>query len=140
MYYLAYGSNMDKQWMLQLCPNARVVTSYYLTGYRLQFKGEGTRVYATVEETFQKEDVVPMLLWQISPKDELALDCYEDYPNLYRKAYIPVMVENKCYEALIYMMNSDCFGLPSAQYYNLLEKAYMLNGFDLSILTSALKM
>ncbi|MCG9127149.1 gamma-glutamylcyclotransferase [Candidatus Poribacteria bacterium] len=78
MRYFAYGSNLNKKHMMWRCKNAKDLGVYTLEGYQLTF-----RYYA---------DIIPMEgqsviggLWEITTDDEVSLDKYEGYPELYRK-------------------------------------------------------
>ena len=67
--YLAYGSNLNLEQMSRRCPTAEVVGTTILNNWRLMFRG-----VATVERC--KGGKVPVLVWNIQPKDEAALDIY----------------------------------------------------------------
>ena len=49
-FYLAYGSNLNKNQMRYRCPDAKVVGVASLIGWRLLFKGSLTGAYLTIEE------------------------------------------------------------------------------------------
>lgn len=75
--YLAYGSNINLEQMQFRCPTAKRIDTAILNGYELEFRGVATIV--------PKQDAaVPVLLWELEPQDERALDRYEGYPRLYR--------------------------------------------------------
>ena len=78
--YIAYGSNMNIEQMARRCPTAKVVSSGWLEGYRLRFKGGSYGSVATVEPS--PDDLVPILIWELKPQDEANLDLYEGYPRL----------------------------------------------------------
>lgn len=137
MHYLSYGSNMHHEWMQQLCPGARCIGVSVLQGYCLSFKGWDKRVYATLEKTQKLEDVVPVVLWEITAQHEQALDAYEDYPQLYRKEEIRVTINQRNYSAMLYIMNGGEYNAPSEEYYAMLVEAYQTNGFDAKILLAA---
>lgn len=75
MLYLAYGSNLHLLQMARRCPTAKVFGTALLNGYRMLFRGNGWGGVATVER--DAESSVPVLLWEIQPADEAALDRYE---------------------------------------------------------------
>ena len=83
--YIAYGSNLNIEQMGFRCPYAVPIGTTVLTDYRLMFRGgmDGNAV-ATIEPA--KGESVPVLLWEITPRDEEALDRYEGWPRLYRKS------------------------------------------------------
>ena len=88
MIYLAYGSNLHIEHMQQRCPTAEVLGTSTLLGYRLVFNG-----VATIEPDPDRS--VPVLLWDIKPADEIPLDRYEGYPQLYRRETVQVELNGK---------------------------------------------
>lgn len=80
MKYFAYGSNMNKAWMRDLCRSSVAIGRYTLPGYRLVFRG----VADVVEDP---NNSVLGVLWSIGDSDEFQLDGYEGYPLLYGKRY-----------------------------------------------------
>ena len=97
-YYLAYGSNLNKQQMSWRCPDAEPVGKTVLPGYRLEFR----RGVLTIERN--KKGLVYVGVWKISETDEKALDRYEGYPRLYRKKNFRVMVGGDEINAMAYIM------------------------------------
>lgn len=77
-YYLAYGSNLNLRQMKFRCPGAKPVGTTTLEGYKLLFRGPHEGAVATVEPKVGSS--VPVLIWETTPKDELALDHYEATP------------------------------------------------------------
>ena len=71
-YYIAYGSNLNVQQMRWRCPGARIIGTSELQDYRLLFKGSKTGSYLTVEP--EKGCTVPVVVWEVTDQDELALD------------------------------------------------------------------
>lgn len=71
------------------CPTATVVWKANLIGYKLIFKGTQINAYATIEPSTQ--DTVPLLIWDIKPQDEKALDRYEGYPTFYYKKVLIII-------------------------------------------------
>ena len=76
--YFAYGSNMNLNQMAFRCPDAEVVESVRLEGYRLAFRtnGGGNGVATILPEEGSYVDGV---LWRISERDEQHLDHYEGF-------------------------------------------------------------
>lgn len=60
--------------MARRCPTAKVVSSGWLEGYRLRFRGGSFGSVATVEPS--PDDLVPILIWELKPQDEANLDLY----------------------------------------------------------------
>lgn len=134
--YIAYGSNMDEEQMAYRCPDAQLLGTTEVEGYRLLFKGSKTGAYATIEP--EEESRVPVLVWKISEADEKMLDRYEGFPGFYYKKKLPVEVSGKTQEAMVYIMDeSRKPGKPSGRYYGVLEKAYRKFGFSMKTLTKA---
>jgi hypothetical protein len=82
---------------------------------------------------------VPVLVWEIQPDDERALDIYEGWPRLYRKETVRVRLEGKLVSAMIYIMN-DSYALnrPGEHYYNVIRDGYQSAGFDTAVLEAAM--
>lgn len=134
--YMAYGSNMDEAQMAHRCPSATLLGESELKGYRLSFKGEVERAYATIE--VEEGQSIPVLIWAIMPDDEKSLDQYEDYPRLYFKKMLFVEFNGKEIETMVYIMDESMdYNLPSEDYYQIIEKAYEKFGFDQKILEKA---
>jgi hypothetical protein len=135
--YIAYGSNLNLEQMAQRCPTAKVVGSVMLKGYELLFRG-GNGAVATVEK--KKGCSVPVLIWELEPADEAALDRYEGYPTFYRKEQVKVHKGKLWLEVMVYIMNDGHpLGTPSRYYYNTILQGYKSVGFDVSILNKAVR-
>ncbi len=144
--YIAYGSNMDFTQMQARCPEAEFLGVGVLKGWGLLFKGSKTGSYATIER--EKDTTVPVMLWAVSRGDEVRLDRYEGFPAFYYKKTItvedvvgvngkrPLKAKTR---GMVYIMHEEReLGLPTIRYYDVLEKAYRLFGFDMGILEGAL--
>nr|WP_072514013.1 gamma-glutamylcyclotransferase family protein [Ndongobacter massiliensis] len=136
--YVAYGSNMDVAQMARRCPDSKLVGKGTLKNYRFYFKGVNDRNYATVEKAEGSD--LPILFWQISEADERELDKYEEYPGMYEKEEVPVILENgETKTGLIYVMpTSNPMHAPTKSYYRVIELAYKKFGFNCDILKDAL--
>ncbi|NSL53351.1 gamma-glutamylcyclotransferase family protein [Calidifontibacillus erzurumensis] len=136
--YLAYGSNLNLKEMSSRCPSASILGSSELLGYRLLFCGESGSAEATIVK--QKDGRVPVLLWNIMPSDEEALDLYEEYPEVYRKEFVNVHFKGEWVSAMVYIMNEKMpLGEPDRTYYEVIRQGYLDAGFDLSILDKAVQ-
>ena len=81
-----------------------------------------------------------MLLWEITPEDEKALDRYEGYPHLYRKEMIPVFFEGKTLRAMAYVMNERYpYTVPSRGYESIIAEGYRDMGVPRRILDKAIQ-
>ena len=138
-YYIAYGSNLSVEQMAHRCPDAEVVGTAVLAGWRLLFKG-----CATIEPSKGKS--TPVLIWRISPRDEKRLDVYEGWPDFYYKKDLEVAVtplgggELRTLTAMVYIMDEkhSCH-VPSLYYYEVLDEGYRRFGFERSLLRQALE-
>ena len=81
MYYIAYGSNLNKEEMKQRCKDAKFVSLARLENYTLTYRGNPGRAYLTADK--KKGDFVRVAVWDVSENDKKSLDEYEDYPYLY---------------------------------------------------------
>lgn len=134
---IAYGSNLNLEQMQHRCPTAEAVGTSVLRGWRLRFRGEAYSAVATIERS--KGSEVPVLIWRLQPRDELALDRYEGFPFLYRKETLRLTVNGKQVYAMVYIMNKAGrpYGAPALGYFNTIREGYKSAGFDLDILYSA---
>ena len=140
--YVAYGSNLHIGQMAHRCPTAKVVGASWLNGQRLLFRGGHGGAVATVEP--HKGGKVPVLAWEITPTDELALDRYDGFPYLYRKEKVKINLDGKRRTAMVYVMNTEGRGgehrplnQPGAGYYTTILDGYKVAGFDVDILRQA---
>ena len=134
--YIAYGSNMNVEQMAYRCPTARVKGTGTIVDWKLTFRGSDGGAVATIEPSEKGE--VPMLLWDIEPSDEVALDQYEGYPWFYRKETIVAIVEGISVEAMVYIMNEGRpIGNPSQRYYETIRQGYESAGLDEEYLKKA---
>lgn len=136
--YVAYGSNLNLRQMKYRCPTAKVVGSSMLQDYELLFRGGLRSAVATVEPC--KGGKVPVLVWDIKPRDEQALDVYEGWPSFYIKEKVKLELDGKPAEAMIYIMNDGHqLGTPSQSYYNTILEGYFTADFDRDILDNAVQ-
>lgn len=128
--YLAYGSNINLEQMQFRCPTAKRVDTAMLNGYELEFRGVATIVP-------KQDSAVPVLLWELEPQDERALDRYEGYPRLYRKETLEIEVNGQKREAMAYLMNGMSIAPPSGTYYEAIRAGCLANGMDTRYLDEA---
>ena len=138
-YYIAYGSNLSVEQMKHRTPDAKIVGTATLQGWRLLFKG-----CATIEPKEGRE--VPVLVWEITDSDEASLDRYEGYPTFYYKRELPVRVTPldggapRELTAMVYIMDEkQPFQMPSLYYYDVLYRGYRAFGFDLNLLRQGIE-
>ena len=133
LLYFAYGSNMNLNQMAFRCPDAEVVDTVRLEGYRLAFcmNGGGNGVATILPEEGSYVDGV---LWRISERDERHLDHYEGFPYLYGKEPVVVIDQDGIrHEIMAYTMNSpykDTPAMPSKAYLEGILNGCRQNGIE----------
>ena len=112
--YFAYGSNMNLGQMNFRCPDAEILETARLEGYRLAFRSNGgNRGVATILP--DPESHVDGVLWEISATDERNLNFYEGFPRLYGKRTLTVANRlGKQHTAMAYVMNAPYKERPAA--------------------------
>ena len=138
LYYLAYGSNLSVGQMAYRCPGAVIAGMAVIYDWKVAFK-----VHADIEPC--KGRVVPVLVWEIGPDDEKALDRYEGYPRYYVKKDFKVTMTDldgkdpREITAMAYVMGEGHdLKEPSDSYYRILEEGYRRFGFNSTLLELAL--
>jgi hypothetical protein len=128
--YIAYGSNMNLEQMAWRCPTANVVGTTYLQDWRLIFCG-----VASIERF--KGGQVPVVVWDIQPEDEIALDRYEGWPRLYRKEIVQITLDGKKVKTMVYIKNDSREHPPNLDYLGVISEGYKSAGFDGNYLIDA---
>lgn len=101
-----------------------------------QFKGQPHSAFATIAP--KEGACVPVAVWDISEKNEQALDRYEGYPSHYFKQNVPVQLDGEEVNAMVYIMNLKMgFGLPSPYYYQTVYEGYNNCELDTDVLDKA---
>lgn len=136
-YYISYGSNLSVEQMAHRCPDAKVVGMAAIQDWKLVF-----RVHANIEPCEGR--VVPVLIWEISGRDERNLDLYEGYPSYYYKQDMAVTMTDldgknpQEITAMVYLMNDGHpIRTPMKGYYDTLEEGYTRFGFNTHLLELA---
>lgn len=130
--------------MAERCPDAVYVGTAVIPDYQLLFKGSLTGSYLTIEK--KKGSTVPVLVWQISERDERFLDRYEGFPTFYYKKEMRLPMQSLVdgmelgeVDAIVYIMHeSRELGCPSEYYYAVCLEGYKRFGFDTKVLEKAL--
>lgn len=136
--YAAYGSNLNIRQMKHRCPGARLYGTGVIKNFELQFKGKPHSAFATIAP--KDGASVPVAVWEISKRNEQALDRYEGYPSHYFKQDVPVQLGGKEITAMAYVMNLKMnFGLPSPYYYDIVLEGYEDCGLNPAALEQALR-
>lgn len=135
--YAAYGSNLNIRQMKYRCPGAKLYGTGVIDNYELQFKGQPRSAFATIAP--KDGASVPVAVWEISERDEQALDHYEGYPSHYFRQNIPVQLEGNEVSAMVYIMDLKMgFGLPSPYYYQTVREGYNDCKLDANVLDKAI--
>jgi gamma-glutamylcyclotransferase (GGCT)/AIG2-like uncharacterized protein YtfP len=138
--YAAYGSNMHMAHMKVRCPTAVVFGKGTLENYELLFRGSCPgKAYATIEP--KQGATVPVVVWELQPSDEAALDQYESFPLYYRKETVKIsMCQKSDVEAMVYIMNDGMpLNLPSRHHYSIIKDGYAAAGISDDVLQAALQ-
>lgn len=122
--YIAYGSNMNLSQMAKRCPKARKLGTGIIGDYKLIIPGVATIVP-------EKDNFVPVVIWEITPQCEKSLDIYEGYPRVYRKENIKVLTTaGKEITGMAYILNDEYCDVnrkPTAAYLNTIIEGYCEN-------------
>jgi len=128
--YIAYGSNLSVRQMARRCPDARIIGMAAIQNWKLVF-----RTHATIEPAAGR--VVPVLIWEISDRDEKNLDLYEGYPTYYDKRDMTVTMTDldgkdpQEVTAMVYLMEEGHdIRAPYRGYLDTLEEGYRRFGFN----------
>ena len=136
--YGAYGSNMNLPQMAMRCPNAKVIGKGQINGYYLTFRASGV---ANVE--VREEASVPVVLWEITDRCEMALDRFEGFPSFYVKKDIEVITETgETITAMFYVMAEkyeEYPAPPQESYLDTIIDGYKQNKIPIEPLIEALK-
>lgn len=136
--FAAYGVGLNRVEMAKHCPTAKPIGTAKLKNFQLAFRGSDANALATIEKA--KGNDVPVLIWEITPQDEAALDRWIGIPEQYRKETLKIRWNRAAMDVLVYMLNGHRpQNKPSAFYYSTLLEGYQAAGFDIDTLKSAVQ-
>lgn len=118
-HYFAYGSNMDREHMKKMCPQAEPMGLAELDhhAFFVSHGGYGSIGRKRLSKVFG-------VLWKISARDLVALDAYEAVGDgLYQHAFMPVKFEGKLLKALVYVANDPRPGRCTPKYRDMVLNA-----------------
>lgn len=123
--YSAYGSNLDPDQMRVRCPHSPSRGCGWLSGWRLTFGAEELGWEGALATVVEDPDCsVFVMLYDVSPQDERALDDWEGVDiGLYRKLRVRVSTLDGDVLVWLYVLNGYEGGLPSARYLGLIADA-----------------
>lgn len=140
--YFAFGSNLQRQQMVNRCPSATVVGAASLAGYRLAFAGYsvtrgGAGVATVLEDPYGWTLGV---VYRISYADLMRLDRYEGHPVAYCRTPLTVRLREggDDVEASVYIKDDD-INLPTEDYAMAIFDGYREHGLDFDPLLQALE-
>ena len=122
--YIAYGSNINMEWMKEACPSSELVGSGYILNAKLLFRGKG-HLNLVLEPGYGK---VPVSIWNINEENEKALDEYEEYPSYYVKKNILVLGDKGIEEGMVYVMTNELKDIKKAPRDSYVKR--VLDGFE----------
>jgi cation transport regulator ChaC len=118
-FYFAYGSNMSRAAMGRRCPGARAIGPATLEGYRFFVGLDG---WGSVARS--AGDAVYGVLWRLTPRDVAALHAYELlHKGLYQVRHLPVRVESRRSNAMVYLLRRRAAGRPRPGYTEMIAAA-----------------
>jgi hypothetical protein len=123
MYYLAYGSNLNRRQMAYRCPAAVPIGTVIVPDMRLVFRG-----VADIEDHRGAE--LHCGVWKITKACERALDRYEGVSSgLYVREFKVLALtdrrgKERIEDALIYRMDASYYAPPGAEYLNAIAEGY----------------
>jgi gamma-glutamylcyclotransferase (GGCT)/AIG2-like uncharacterized protein YtfP len=131
-YYFAYGCNTNTNEMHARCPNAVLMGTARLEGYKFEFAN-----HATIKRS--NPDVTEGTIWKITEACEQSLDMLEGYPKYYSKLSVVIRQHNEYAPAMVYIMNPELYKAekPTTGYFITLAEGYAENNIPLSQLTDA---
>ena len=137
-YFAAYSVGVNRAEMAKRCPAAKLLGASTLRNHRLTFRGAHAVAVANIEPA--KGHSVPMLVWNITPADEAALDLYEGFTHLYEKHQFRLRLDGKVVDCMAYVMRGDRpIGKPSAFYYSTVLEGYKAAKFNADTLKAAVQ-
>ena len=116
--YFAYGSNMDAEQILRRCPQSERQEKAKLSGFEFFINRRGV---ASIRRKASKN--VWGIVYSITKNDEVSLDEYEGYPDVYKKERLSEL------NAFCYIDPTEESGSPRAGYMGKIVKAAQSNDF-----------
>jgi len=119
-HYFAYGSNMHVPSMRVRCPRARLIGAASLGEWEFFINAQG---YASIRRV--PGAIVHGAFWTIGPREESALDIYEDVAgHLYERITVDAAMPERRYgDVLTYVATNQKPGRPRAGYMRLVHES-----------------
>ena len=133
--YFAYGANLDRRSMGHRCPQAKILSTASLRGYRFAIEANG--VATVVPDQLR---AVHGILWRLTPADVQNLDAFEGvHIGAYHRELVDVVPPSGSpTAALIYISASSVPGKPRTGYLEKLIAAANDHGMPESYVTELL--
>lgn len=127
--YAAYGTNLDPRRMALLAPASPVFATGWLRGWRLTFAG-GEELGAAMATVVEADgESVFVVLYDVPPADEQALDVWEDIDlGLWRKIRVRVHTRDGEPLAWLYVLDAYEGGLPTVEQLGIVADAAHAGG------------
>lgn len=138
---LAYGSNIGDQ-MLSRCPGAKFLGTSVLDNWELLFAAKEHHDFGVATIRPCQGSYVPVVIWELTPEHERVLDRYEGVDqDVYHKEtfWVWVEIDGEFEETFAYIMTGGEKCLPNHFYYTTIISGYIQRGFNLAVLTEAVR-
>jgi len=125
-YYLAYGSNLNIQQMISICPAALLIETDLLCDRTLAIKGaDDEHGYLTLVPSDGSK--VHVALWKITKKDKEALDHSRLLSSMYEIEHL-ILGGKHCFCYIMKSIYPTAVADPA--YMEICRQGYIENGFD----------
>lgn len=133
IWYFAYGSNLDPKQMESRVGPFQEALKARLPRFRLIFRGYSKMwngATADIEPCGKK--IVYGVVYKISKQQLRKLDKFEGFPNVYKRTWVKVIVENKeILSAVTYIrVNKEPRAPPSKQYLETIIRGLKAHGYS----------
>lgn len=132
-----YASCLSLGQMKHKCPTAQPIAKSWVFDHKLVFAGSPGNAHATLVPEKGKD--VPVVIWEVSAEDEVAMDRYHGVQSgYYNKEHMTLEVAGEMADVIIYIMRRCDIGMPSKQYLDIVTKGYLDFNLPMTVLEEAL--
>ncbi|MBQ7603026.1 MAG: gamma-glutamylcyclotransferase [Clostridia bacterium] len=137
-YLFAYATNISEAEMHKHCPNAVFRGYGLLNGFKLEFCGYTGHAIATL--TKDRNSSVNVAVWEMMPEDYYTIGNFEQFPYMYKREKVSVLLYGRKLKGDVYLLRQQLSkGMPSQEYLDLLNNAYIEAGWSTDVIKNALK-